>query len=123
MVTRAVARAAAKYAVSKTVKDKKGEVAGSIAELGANLLERADVRSWHLLPQELELIRLRVRPGTRTLWLELGSGATARQLQIPEVAVKAGEVTIAPVRIWRDSQLGIVPADTGQSECVMLECR
>jgi hypothetical protein len=123
MVTRAVARAAAKYAVSRTVKDKKGEVAGSIAEMGANLLERADVRSWHLLPQELELIRLRVRPGTRMLWLELGSGATARQLQIPNVAVKAGEVTIVPVRIWRESQLGIVPADTGQSDCVMLECR
>jgi hypothetical protein len=122
-VTRAVARAAAKYAVTKAVKDRKGEVAGTIAELGANLLERADVRSWHLLPQELELIRLRVPPGTRVLWLEVGSGTTARQLQIPNVAVKAGSVTIVPVRIWRDSQLGTVPTDTVLSECVMLECR
>jgi hypothetical protein len=123
MVTRAVARAATKYAVARTVKEKKGAVAGTIAELGGNLMERADVRSWHLLPQELELIRLRVRPGTRLLWLEVGSGRSARQLQIPNVAVKAGAVTIVPVRIWRDSQLVIVPPDNDPSECVMLECR
>jgi hypothetical protein len=122
-VMRAVARAATKYAVTRAVKDEKGEVAGTIAELGANLLERADVRSWHLLPQRLELIRLRMPPGRRVLWLEVGGGSTARQLQIPNVAVKAGGVTIVPVRIWRDAQLGTVSTDTVPSGCVLLECR
>jgi hypothetical protein len=43
---RALARAVAKYAAAK---DRKGEVAGELANLGTVLLERADVRSWHLL--------------------------------------------------------------------------
>jgi hypothetical protein len=123
LVTRAVARAAVKYAVTKAVKDKKGEVAGTVAQLGANLLERADVRSWHLLPQELELLRLRVPPGSRVLWLEVGSGEAARQIQIPNVEVTAGRVTIVPIRLWPGSRLERVPTEIGASECVMLDCR
>jgi hypothetical protein len=123
MVARAVARAATKYAVTRAVRENKGKVAGTVAEVGARLLERADVRSWHLLPQELELIRLRVRPGTRVLWLEVGSGSGARQLRIPNVAVEAGSLTLVPVRLWRDAQLETVPTEIVGPECVMLECR
>jgi hypothetical protein len=85
------------------VKDKKGETAGSLANLGASLLERADVRSWHLLPQEVHLLRATLPPGRRTLRLEVADGAGSRVVEIGPVTVRAGEVTIVPHRLWRDS--------------------
>jgi hypothetical protein len=57
------------------------------------------------------------------LWLEVGTGGGVRQLRIPDVAVKAGSVTLVPVRLWRDTQMTSVPAGGAASECVVLECR
>lgn len=101
IVTRAVARAAAKYAVTKAIEDKKGEVAGTLANIGASLLERADVRSWHLLPQELTLLRLRLPAGRHEVRLRIGEGAAARTVDMGTIAVRAGTVSIAPVRLWQ----------------------
>lgn len=102
LAVRAAARAAAKYAVTKAIKDKKGEVAGEIANFGASLLERADVRSWHLLPQEISLIRVRVPAGTRDVRLQVGEGWAARTVEVGSVVVRRGEMSIVPVRLWRD---------------------
>ena len=112
LALRAAARAAAKYAVTKAIKDKKGEVAGEIANFGASLLERADVRSWHLLPQEISLIRVRVPAGTRNVRLQVGEGWAVRTVELGSVLVRRGELTILPVRLWRDPapSTTIVPA-------------
>lgn len=99
LLARAVARAAAKYVVIKAVKDKTGAVAGSIANIGASLLERADIRSWHLLPQEITLLRVRAAPGQRQLQLAIGREAS--RVELGPVTVRAGMVTIAAVRLWR----------------------
>ncbi len=101
MLVRATARAAAKYAVTKAVKDKKGEVAGKIANIGASLLERADVRSWHLLPQEITLLRVRVAAGTHRLQVGLSD---ASRVDVGPVSVHAGAVTIATVRVWDEAR-------------------
>lgn len=82
VVERAIARAVAKYAVSKAVQDKKGEVAGDLAKLGASVLERADVRSWHLLPQGLDVLHVRVPAGARAVGLEIGQGVAARRVDV-----------------------------------------
>jgi hypothetical protein len=102
MVTRAIARAATKYAVAKAVRDKTGKVGGTLADAASSLLERADVRSWHLLPQEVVLLRARVAPGTRTIHLEVGEGYAARHVDVGTVTVAAGGLAIVPVRLWRD---------------------
>jgi hypothetical protein len=102
MVARAVARASAKYAVTKAVKDKKGKTAGKVANLGASLLERADVRSWHLLPQEVQLFRATLPAGTRTLRLEVSDRDGPHTVEIGPVNVRVGAVTIVPHRLWRD---------------------
>ncbi|MDB4883873.1 MAG: hypothetical protein JWL95_2639 [Gemmatimonadetes bacterium] len=102
MLARAVARASAKYVVTKAVKDKKGETAGKLANLGASLLERADVRSWHLLPQEVQLLRMALPAGTRSLRLEVADGAGTRVVELGSVTVRVGQVTIVPHRLWRD---------------------
>jgi hypothetical protein len=102
MLARATARAGAKYALAKVAKDKKGELAGTLANYGASLLERADVRSWHLLPQELQLLRARLPAGTHTVQVEVGDGGMMRTVELGRVSVRAGTTTIVPLRIWRE---------------------
>ena len=106
LAARAAARAVTKYAVTKAIKDRKGEVAGSIANFGASLLERADVRSWHLLPQELTLLRVRVPAGTREVRIDAGEGWATRTVRVGNVVIRRGELTIVPVRLWRDPPPG-----------------
>ncbi len=108
IIARAVVRAAAKYAVTKAVKDKKGEVAGTIANIGASLLERADVRSWHLLPQEITLMRMHAPTGPRRI--ELALNADASRVDLGPVNVRAGQIAIAAVRIWQNQAPRVVAA-------------
>lgn len=102
LATRAVTRAAAKYAVTKAIKDKKGETAGQLANFGASLLERADVRSWHVLPQAITLTRIRVPAGARAIRIDLGEGSAERAVEVGIASVRAGTLTVLPVRLWRD---------------------
>ena len=101
-ITRAIVRAVAKHVVTKAVKDKQGDVAGTIVNISASLLERADVRSWHLLPQELTLLRVRVPSGERSMRLQLGDAADGRIVELGTVNVRPGMTTIASVRLWND---------------------
>jgi hypothetical protein len=102
VATRAIARAAAKFAVAKAITDRKGEAAGTIAQAGAALLERADTRSWHLLPQELTLVRVRLPVGVRRVRLRFGSDDDTCTVDAGSVTIVAGTLTIAPVRLWSD---------------------
>ena len=128
LATRAVARATAKYVVTKAVKDRKGETAGEIANFGASLLERADVRSWHLLPQELSIVRARVPAGRRVVRLELVDGGSVRTVEVGSVVVRQGELTIVPVRLWCDppaAPASVTPVSvvaTADSGCAALRC-
>jgi hypothetical protein len=99
-LTRATARAAAKYVITKAVKDKKGEVAGSLANIGASLMERADIRSWHLLPQEISLLRVRVPAGQHNVAIAVGE--SGGRVDVGAVSVRAGLTTIAAVRLWNE---------------------
>jgi hypothetical protein len=102
VASRAIARAAAKYAVSQTIRDRKGETAGTIAEFAGSLLERADVRSWHLLPRELTLARVRVAAGARHVRLLIGRDGETRTVDLGTITITAGGVTIVPTRLWGD---------------------
>ena len=96
LVARATARAAAKYAVTKAVKNKKGETAGKIANVATSLLERADIRSWHLLPQQITLVRIPVEAGMHRAEVTVGD----TRLEVGPVNVRAGATSIAAVRLW-----------------------
>jgi uncharacterized protein len=112
VATRAIARAAAKYAVAKAITDTKGEAAGTLAQVGAALLERADTRSWHLLPQELTLVRVRLPVGVRRVRLRFGSDVDTRTVDVGSVTIVAGTLTIAPVRLWSDRPVTPMAAAT-----------
>ena len=102
MLARATVRAGAKYALAKAAKDAKGELAGTLANYGASMLERADVRSWHLLPQELQILRARVPAGARSVRIEVAGDGSPRTIELGTVTVRPGALTILPVRLWRD---------------------
>ena len=106
ILARATARAAAKYVITKAVKDKKGEVAGSIANIGASLMERADIRSWHLLPQEISLLRVRLPAGQHNL--QVAIGAESARVDVGAVSVRAGLTTIAAVRLWSEPSPALI---------------
>ncbi|MEP6729344.1 MAG: hypothetical protein ABJE10_01835 [bacterium] len=106
LLTRAMVRAATKYAVTQAVADKKGDVAGSIANIGASLLERADIRSWHLLPQEITLIRVRAPAGQRTMQLAIGDGSA--RIDRGPITVRTGQTTITTVRLWQEPAPAVI---------------
>ena len=101
LFTRAVARAGAKYAVTKAVKDSKGEVAGSIANIGTAFMDRADIRSWHVLPQTVTLLRVRVPAGQRAVHVTVDDGLEG--VDLGEVLVRPGQLAIVSARVWRET--------------------
>jgi hypothetical protein len=110
MLARATARAGAKYALARAAKDAKGEMAGALANYGASLLERADVRSWHLLPQEVQLVRARVPAGARSIRVEVEGDGPRRTIELGTVTLRSGALTIVPVRLWREHRTTAVVA-------------
>jgi len=108
ILIKAVARTALKYELARGIEkevDKKNEILGEIAFLTANaaaaLFERADTRSWHLLPDEVSVVRLRLPPGIHPLTLEVETGqGDTRLIDLGEVNVRDGRVHVLSARVW-----------------------
>lgn len=110
-LARTLLRAAAKQAAAEAVSeaaggeedgDDLGEVLGTAASIFAAAVERADTRSWHLLPARISVLRLRLPPGEHRLTLELETpGADRRrEVEIGPVTVRRGRPTVLSRRIW-----------------------
>ncbi|HEX6557962.1 MAG TPA: hypothetical protein VF021_00825 [Longimicrobiales bacterium] len=99
IVARTVARAAAKYLLTRSAKKSAGKhealgtVIGAISNIGGALTEQADIRSWHLLPGVITVTRVRLSPGTHTLTLDGND--------LGNVHIAAGRVTVLSKRIWQ----------------------
>ncbi len=108
MMIKAVARTALKYELARGIEkelDKENEILGEIAFLTANaaaaLFERADTRSWHLLPDAVSVVRLRLPPGTHPLTLEVETGqGDTRLIDLGQVDVRDGSVQVLSARVW-----------------------
>lgn len=108
LVARTLARAVSKVALTVSAKSavsEKDEVAGHVvgflANLGTMLTERADTRSWHLLPGSVSMVRLRLPPGAHPLDLELEGGRGGRTVSLGTVDVKPGQTVVVTHRLWR----------------------
>ena len=104
---RAAAKQAAAEAVSEAAGDDEdedgwGEALGTAASIFAAAIERADTRSWHLLPARISVLRLRLPPGEHRLTLELDTpGADRRrEVEIGPVTVRRGRPTVLSHRVW-----------------------
>ncbi len=103
ILTRTVVRAAAKLALTKTVEKKVGkenEVAGRIlgilTNVGTLVSERADTRTWNVLPGEIEFATVRLPAGARSLTLQV-DGA---RVDIGPVDVPGGGSVVVSHRLW-----------------------
>jgi hypothetical protein len=125
ILARALARAATKYALARLA-DGKGEHGADTAAAGGRgvtahrtwlkhavnaagvALERADLRSWHLLPGTISVARLTLPAGRYTVAVEFpgATGEPLRRLVLDEeVEVRPGEVAFATHRVWSDREL------------------
>jgi hypothetical protein len=104
VVARTIARGAAKAALTRAAErsaEKKnealGEIVGVLGNLGNVLLERADTRSWHLLPGALGVARVRLPAGEHVLGVVLPGG---RELDFGVVRVGSRETRVLSARAW-----------------------
>jgi len=107
---KAILRGLAREAIASTVEREihkesplLGDLVGMAADVGMAALERADTRSWHLVPGEISLMRLRVPAGEHALSLEIpGTGPKGlRRVELGPVQVNAGRLTILTARDWQ----------------------
>ncbi len=103
-IAKALLRAAAKEALARSVEDELseedetlGEIVGWTARIAGALVERADTRSWHLLPERLELHRLRLPAGTHRISARTPGG----ELAVDTVRVEPGRTEVVSARAWR----------------------
>ncbi|MBR9988368.1 MAG: hypothetical protein KFH98_01370 [Gemmatimonadetes bacterium] len=103
LIARTVARGAAKLALTKSAEKKleekneaAGKIIGLLGNIGNALLERADTRSWHLLPAGVSVGRVNLPPGEHRLSIEVG----ARTVEMEPVSVQAGGLSIVSARVW-----------------------
>lgn len=109
LLARLVARAASKLALTRAVEREAGEekealgrVLGLVTNLGTLLLERADTRSWHLLPGRVGVARLRLPPGrhTVTVVLDAAGERSGRRLELGTIDLRPLEIRFLTARLW-----------------------
>jgi uncharacterized protein len=108
LAARTIARGTVKLALAKGAERKleeKHETASRIVGLLGNisnvLTERADTRSWHLLPTAIAIARLELPAGSHDVAVEISNaiGGTGL-LSTGPITVQPGILTIVPVRAW-----------------------
>lgn len=95
VLTKAVARAVSKQVLARQAEKKYGPLAGLTAQVAALLTERADLRSWFLLPAEVQLALVPAEPGWHTVTVRSGGRESAHA-----VRVAAGSVGFVAARVF-----------------------
>ncbi|MBI2795562.1 MAG: hypothetical protein HYX65_02525 [Gemmatimonadetes bacterium] len=111
VAVKAIAAEAAEQAARKAAEGKKGgkkdeanaarwgRFFGFLTSASGAILERADTRSWNLLPHSVSLVRVRLPAGRQTVRLTAPGGADGT-IEVPDVLVRAGQLTFASRRFW-----------------------
>lgn len=110
LLTRMVARGVVKYLASREVEkkaEKKGGdaaafVLGRLANLAGNHLEKADTRSWSLLPDRVSMLRRRLPAGVHRVVVEVPGpdGQPGVTQDLGEMRVQPGRLTVLRSRVW-----------------------
>jgi hypothetical protein len=109
MVARMVTRGVAKYLAAREAEkkgNKESEALGWLAaravNLAGNAMERADTRSWSLLPDRISVARLTLPPGEHDVKIQVlaADGSVAQTLDLGRVSLAAGGTRIVHRRVW-----------------------
>lgn len=101
-IAREVARATTRFALARAVRGRAGETSGRVVAIAAALTARADVRSWHLLPQRVNLVRVRLPVGTHAIALRRDGDTGGTTVNVGALPVARGRTTIGTIRLWRE---------------------
>jgi hypothetical protein len=94
-LARLLVRAAARATAAAEVGRKHRELADLVTGVG-RALERADTRSWHLLPGRIAVARLRLPAGRHDIAIDVGGAPYA----LGSVEVPAGGIAVATGRVY-----------------------
>lgn len=100
LIAKRAAGIAAKAVVSDQIRQK-NELLGTLAWIGMNVADRADLRQWVTLPQTFQVVRMSVPPGRYKVHFEgvnFSGGNTGENSEEMEVEVAGGKKVFIP---WR----------------------
>ena len=100
MLARLVVRSAAKAKITDAVGDEYGRFAGVLAGIAGGVLERADTRSWQLLPAHIAVVRTRVAAGGVDARITMGGEFDTFSTELPMRTVAPGELIVTSTRIF-----------------------
>lgn len=102
ILLRTVARALAKYLVTKKAEDE-SEILGFLVNLFGAATEAADTRSWLALPAQIRIARFSLPPGTVDLELEFlnDRGTILEMKEFPAVEVQEGKPVFLSYRSFQ----------------------
>ncbi len=101
ITTRALARAAAKYAAAREAQ-KQNQLAGFLLNMAAVLSEQADTRSWLTLPAEIRMARIPLAAGEYRVRLDvLGERGVVERLDLGEVTIRPGKKVFRSRTVYR----------------------
>jgi hypothetical protein len=82
-----------------------------VVRLAVNVTEQADTRSWHLLPGELQVLRMRLSAGAHALAVDVGG----RRVPIGVVRVAPGSMHFVSARVWDPAGLRVTTFGTDRA--------
>jgi tetratricopeptide (TPR) repeat protein len=106
MVARAMVKYMAAHKLETSTRDKHGEtagwIAGRLANVAANALERADTRSWTLLPDHISVARFTLPAGEHAVRLEVldESGAVEQTVDLGRITLQPRGTLVLNHRVW-----------------------
>lgn len=110
MLARLITRGLVKYLAAREIEDAAekeggdvlGFIAGRLANAAANELERADTRSWSLLPDRISVVEVDVPAGVHHVRIETldSRGMVAAVHDLGRIRVEEGERVVLSRRVW-----------------------
>jgi hypothetical protein len=99
---RTILRGLGKYALTRGVENKMGELAGTLANLITAATEKADTRSWITLPNTIHVARLVLPPGTHDIAVDCyhADGELRETVSFADVSVGPGEIRFLSHRTY-----------------------
>lgn len=101
MVARALLKEAAIQSAAQAAENKGGEVLGKLtawtARAAAVRTERADTRSWTLLPNGIRVVRLSLPAGTQRVDVTVADRAGRRTIVLDSLPIRPGRLTVRSV--------------------------